>query len=107
MSREILSTLRWLRSNPLFALAVTLILALGIGANTAVFSIVDAVLLSPPPYAAPGRLMRVAESSTSRVLSSVPVKDYFRWAGRSDLFEKVAPYLRDTVTVTGDGEPEQ
>src|SRR6266545_1630136 len=107
MHRDLLWTLRWLRKNPVFTVAVVLILALGIGANTAVFSIVDAVLLRPLPYASADRLVRVEESSTRRTLSGVPVQDYWRWADRSDIFEKVAPYSRDTVTLTGAGEPEQ
>ena len=44
---------------------------------------------------------------TSDTWAGVPVKDYQRWAGRDDIFERVAAYLRDTVTLTGDGEPEQ
>src|SRR3989454_12548897 len=77
------------------------------GANTAVFSVVDAVLLRPSPYPSAERLVRIEESSTSRALSGVPIKDYQRWAGRSDIFERIAPYIRDTVTLTGDGEPDQ
>jgi putative ABC transport system permease protein len=107
MSLDLLWALRWLRKNPLFTAAVVFILALGIGANTAVFSIVDAVLLRPSPYPAADRLVRIEESTTSRNLTGVPVKDYQRWAGRDDLFEKTGPYIRDTVTLTGGGEPEQ
>ncbi len=107
MRLDLLWALRWLRKNPLFTAVIVFILALGIGANTAIFSIVDAVLLRPSPYPAPERLVRIEESSTSRSLSGVPVKDYHRWAGRTDIFERIAPYIRDTVTLTGDGEPEQ
>ena len=97
---------RWLRKNPLFAAAVVFILALGIGANSAVFSIVDAVLLRPSPFPQAERLVRV-EERTNNPWTGVPVRDYQRWAGRTDIFERTAAYLRDTVTLTGDGEPEQ
>lgn len=50
--------------------------------------------------------MRVEERAGS-TWAGVPVKDYQRWAGRTDIFERTAAYLRDTVTLTGDGEPEQ
>src|SRR5258706_1952932 len=107
MSRDILWALRWLRKQPLFAAAVIAILALGIGANTAVFSIVDAVLLRPLPYASGDRLVRVQESSNMPGLSGVPAQDYRRWSDRRDLFEITAPYVRDIVTLTGSGEPDQ
>src|SRR6266545_2676448 len=101
MHRDLLWTLRWLRKNPVFTVAVVLILALGIGANTAVFSIVDAVLLRPLPYASADRLVRVEESSTRRTLFGVPVQDYWRWADRSDIFEKVAPSSRERAPLPG------
>jgi predicted permease len=52
-------------------------------------------------------MVRIEEASSSRGVSPVPVSHFQRWRGRSDLFEKTAPYTRDTVTLTGDGEPEQ
>ena len=107
MRLDLLLALRWMRKDPFFTTAIVFILALGIGANTAVFSVVDAVLLRPSPYPSAERLVRIEESSTSRALSGVPIKDYQRWAGRSDIFERIAPYIRDTVTLTGDGEPDQ
>ncbi len=96
-----------MRKDPFFTTAIVFILALGIGANTAVFSIVDAVLLRPSPYSSAERLVRIEESKAGGAMSGVPVRDYQRWAGRSDIFERIAPYIRDTVTLTGDGEPDQ
>jgi putative ABC transport system permease protein len=107
MRLDLLYALRCLRKDPLFTTAIIFMLALGIGANSAVFSIVDAVLLRPSPYPSPERLVRIEQSITSRALFGVPVMDYQRWAGRSDIFERIAPYIRDTVTLTGGGEPEQ
>jgi predicted permease len=106
MARDLLWALRWLRKNPLFTAAVTAILALGIGANTAVFSIADAVLLRPLPYAS-GRLVRIDETSATRPVSGVPAADYLRWRGRADLFEKTIAYTKDIVTLTGGAEPDQ
>ena len=107
MSKDLLWVWRWLRRNPLFAAVVTAILALGIGANTAVFSIVDAVLLRPLPYESSLRLVRVTETSTKRPQSPIPATDYLRWRDRTDLFEETVPYLKDWVTLTGGGEPDQ
>jgi predicted permease len=100
-------SLRYLRHHPLFTAAVASILALGIGANTAVFSIVDAVLLRPPPYAAPETLVRIEETTTARSLAGVPIRDFQHWSSRTDVFARITPFLRDTVTLTGGGEPEQ
>lgn len=107
MRQDLLWALRWLSKNPLFTAATILILAVGIGTNTAVFSIVDAVLLQASPYSSGDRMVRIQESTSSRGMSPVPVIHFQRWSGRSDLFEKIAPYTRDTVTLTGDVEPEQ
>ena len=72
MTRDLLGALRFLIRNPLFTLAVTVILGLGIGANTAAFSIVDAVLLRPLPYKSFERLVRIEEVNPS--WSSKPLR---------------------------------
>lgn len=107
MHTDLLRAVRWLRKNPLFTASITMILALGIGANTAVFSIVDAVLLQPLPYESPERLVRIEENAPKRPMSGVAAEDYLRWKDRSDLFEQTVPFIRDTVTLTGDGDPDQ
>jgi len=107
MLRDLWWAVRRLRRNPLFAVAVTAILALGIGAGTAVFSVVDAVLLRPLPYPSAGRLLRIDESGAQRHISGVPARDYLRWCDRRDLFDTTVPYVKDVVTLTGGVEPDQ
>ena len=94
--------LRIVRKSPVFTAGITAILTLGIGANTAVFSIVDAVLLRPLPYASPGRLVRIEE-----INANISSQEYLQWRNRGDLFEKIAAQHRDDVIMTGIGEPEQ
>ena len=106
MSRDLLWAVRWLRHNPLFTAAVILILALGIGVNTAVFSVVDAVLIRPLPYASPARLVRLEETTGKRPNIGITAAEYLQWRERSDLFGATAAYLRDMVTV-GNEEPDQ
>jgi len=106
MTKDLLWALRWLRKNPLFTAAVTAILALGIGANTAVFSIVDAVLLRPLPFESLPRLVRI-EAGAKRLATTIPAQDYLALRSRGDVFEKTAAHLRDDVTITGAGEPQQ
>jgi len=107
MRRDLTWALRWLARNPLFAAGVTAILALGIGANTAVFSIVDAVLLRPLPYQSSSRLVRVDESSTKLLVSGIAAEDYLRWGGRGDLFDAIIPYSKEWITLIGGAEPDQ
>ena len=108
LRKDVWQALRQIRRSPMFAVTIAAMLALGIGATTAVFSIVDAVLLRSSPYPSAQRLVRIEESSLSGTPSSnVPIKDYQLWAKRNDIFEKVAPYIKDIVALTGNGEPSQ
>ncbi|HEY3835545.1 MAG TPA: ABC transporter permease [Bryobacteraceae bacterium] len=107
MVHDWLWTLRWLRHNPLFAVAITVILALGIGANTAVFSVVDAVLIRPLPYKSTDRLVRIEETTTKRANIGITSAEYLAWHQRGDLWARSAAYIRDVVTVTGEGAPDQ
>jgi predicted permease len=107
MLRDVLWTLRWLRRSPLFTLTITTILALGIGSNTAIFSIVDAVLLRPLPYTAANRLVSIRATSAKNPTIGISAQEYFPWRARTDLFEKTVPFVKDVVTITGAGDPDQ
>jgi putative ABC transport system permease protein len=103
--------LRALRRSPGFALGAILVLALGIGANTAIFSIVNAVLLRPLPYEDSSRLMQIwhvppAKSFPGITLFSVSPANYLDWQGQSSSFESMAIYSGRSLTFGGKDQPE-
>ena len=97
--------LRGFRRSPGFSLVVILTLALGIGANTAVFSVVETVLLKPLPYPNAERLIWLAESSQKSEGFSVTWLNYQNWRLRNRSFEDMAAYEWRHMTLTGRGEP--
>ncbi len=103
--------IRQLRKSPGFALTTILTLALGIGATTAIFSLINAVLLRPLPFPEPQRLMSVGEIHTSVTKSGPPESlsypDFFDWRTRNRTFESLASYHGDNHTLTGNGTPRQ
>src|SRR6266481_2752739 len=103
--------LRILLRNPGFTLAAIVVLALGIGANTAIFSIVNAVLLRPLPYRDASRLMQVwhvppAKSFPGMTLFSVSPANYLDWQSQTRSFEQMAAYGFDSFNVGGGERPE-
>jgi predicted permease len=98
--------LRLLRKNPGFALVAVLTLALGIGANTAMFSIVHAVLLAPLPYHQPDRLLIVWETNPRfpRVWVSYP--NFQDWQRSTHSFQQMAAFLNQGADLTAPGAPE-
>ena len=103
--------LRGLRRNPGFTLGVILVLALGIGANTAIFSIVNAALLRPLPYDEASRLMQVwhvppAKSFPGLTLFSVSPANYLDWKAQSASFESMSIYGGRDLTFGGTDHPE-
>ena len=107
MSRDLLHALKWLSKHPWFLVAVVAVLGLGIGANTAVFSVADAILFRPPPYRASARLVRIEEKTPKWVMSVISAEDFRFWENRSDLFDRTVPYRRDIATLTYAGVPDQ
>ena len=102
--------IRGLRRSPGFAIGTALTLGLGIGLNTAIFSVFDAVLLRPLPFAEPDRLVRVWSSKPDRGLLrfSVSVPDFEDWKQQSKSFERLGSFQRQQdLTLTGIAEPER
>jgi putative ABC transport system permease protein len=97
--------LRGLRRSPGFSLVVVLTLALGIGANTAIFSVVDAVLLRPLPYPAAERLVQLGESDPKAEGISVTWVNYQHWRNENRSFEEMAGFETAHLTLTGRGDP--
>jgi hypothetical protein len=89
--QDLVFAARQLRRSPAFALVAVLTLGLGIGATTAIFSVVDGVLLRPLPYAEPDRLVRLrqVDGRTSEQDDTSPAT-FFDWRDRSRSFERVA-----------------
>src|SRR5580692_5441635 len=101
--------LRLLRQAPGFTLIAVCALALGIGANTAIFSTLDAVLLRPLPYADPDRVMMVYEdaSAIGFARNTPAPANYFDWQAQNHVFTDIAATRGRSLGITGDGSPEQ
>src|SRR5579872_5488865 len=103
--------LRILLRNPGFSATAILLLALGIGANTAIFSVVNAVLLRPLPYQDPSRIMQIwhvppAKSFPGLSLFSVSPANYLDWQAQNHSFEELAAYGGTRFNVGGKERPE-
>src|SRR5262249_41559524 len=98
---------RLIRRYPTSAALAILTLALGIGANAAIFSVVDAVLLRSLPFPEPDRLVMVWEKRIKEhVLTNVvSPADFLDWRRQNDVFENIAAVVDTTTSVTGDGDP--
>jgi putative ABC transport system permease protein len=99
-----------LRKHPAFALAAVFALALGIGANSAMFSVMDAVLLRPLPFPHPDRLVNVWETNLVRnipKMSAAPA-NYYDWRKQNQVFSELGAYQANTFNLaTTEGEPER
>ncbi len=103
---------RMLLKQPGFTLIVVVTLALGIGANTAIFSVVNGVLLRPLPYYEPDRLVMVwadrpiLQAQIGIADIPVAVADFVDWRNQNQVFEQMAAMLPRRINLTGGGEPE-
>ena len=98
---------RMLLKNPGVSAIAVLTLALGIGANTAIFSVVNAVMLRPLPYKNPERLVSLWEKVPNHGRWRVTPANFFDWKKQNSSFEDMAAFGASTMTLTGEGPPEQ
>src|SRR5262247_1523505 len=100
---------RGLWRNPGFSIVAALSLALGIGANTAIFSVVNAALLRPLPFHDPDRLVMVWEdASFAGFPRNTPAPaNYADWKSQNHVFEDMGALVDNSYNLTGDGEPEK
>jgi predicted permease len=94
-----------LRREPVFAIVAVSVLALGIGANTAMFSVVDGVLLRPLPFPEPDRIVRVWEAPTSTTSNSMTTRNFLEVKRQSRAFDALSAESLSTATVPINGEP--
>ena len=109
LARDLRYAVRMLKRTPGFTVPALLALTLGIGANTAVFSVVNGVLLRPLPYADPDRLVRIYDSypQQGEELGAGGVADFLDWKARARSFAMLDAFGRNRFTLSGDGDAEQ
>src|SRR5580658_3407288 len=105
--RDTRFALRMLRKNPGFTAVAVLTLALGIGANTAIFSVVYAVLLKPLPFRNPDQLFTAFQANTQQAIAETGCSypNFEEWRAQNHVFSELAGVLAHQLTLTGRGEP--
>ena len=106
LRQDLASAVRVLRKNPGFAATAILTLALGIGANSAIFSLVNATLLRPLPFKAPDRLVMIfaADGRRGRGLDNPTYPDFADWRNQNHTFESMAAYANRSVALLVDDQ---
>jgi putative ABC transport system permease protein len=107
ISRDLRVGLRMLLKNPAFTIVAIFTLALGIGANTAIFSVINSVLLRPLPFEDPDRLVRVFSARDTPANLPVSGEDYFDWEAQNRTFQSTSLFSSmQKFNASGDGKPE-
>ncbi|MGB9467459.1 MAG: ABC transporter permease, partial [Candidatus Acidiferrum sp.] len=107
--QDVRYALRILRSSPGFTAVAILTLALGIGANTAIFSVIDSVLLRPLPYRDPAGLVMLWENNSQHPNphNTVSPPDFLDWQSRNSVFTEMASIFDQHANLTGNGLPQE
>jgi predicted permease len=105
--KDIQYAIRMLAKNPGFAVIAILTLALGIGANTAIFSVVNGVVLNPLPYPQPNRLVSLYRKAFKFDQASVPYLSFLDWQKANRTYEAMGAYRGDDYNLTGMGDAER
>ena len=107
VARDTRFAIRTLRKSPAFAVTAIAVLALGIGATTAIFSVVNAVLLRPLPFADPDRLVMVWERQSFGRPNVIQTQNFLDWRARNRSFSDISAIYAISMNLAGDGEPVQ
>src|SRR5712671_3700650 len=105
--QDIRFALRMLAKNWSVTAIIVVVLALGIGANTAIFSVVNAALLRPLPYADPDKLVRLSEDSPNVPQMSISYPNFLDWREQNKVFSGIAAMQFRSLNLTGQDEPER
>jgi putative ABC transport system permease protein len=105
LRQDLRHALRGFARSPAFALTALLVIALGVGANTAVFSVTDHVLFAPLPFPDAERLLKLWEDRRGYSRMELSPANYRDWTQRLTSFESIAAYSRSAANLTGEGDP--
>ena len=105
LKQDVRYTMRALRRAPGFAVTAVLVVALGVGANTAAFSLADFVLLRPLPYPEPDRLVKLWQSTPGYGMMELSPLNYRDWKAAASSFAGMGAYWEGAANLVGDGEP--
>src|SRR5690242_7288084 len=105
--QDVKHSLRAFRKSPGFTAAAVAALTVGIGANTAIFSVVNSVLLKPAPFPDPDRIVLFMNTSPQGSGGGASPAKFQHWRSQTDVVQDVAAFNNGPVNLTGNGFPEQ